>query len=59
VGALLHGAIVVLLGLPSFGLAMIGLLALSYGGAMVRPRGLLGRRSPTKVSHHDDTPDHD
>jgi antimicrobial peptide system SdpB family protein len=58
VGALLHGGTIVLLGLPSFGLAMIGLLTLSYGGAMVRQRGLLGRRSPTKVSHHDDTPDH-
>jgi sporulation delaying protein B len=58
VGALLHGAIIVLLGLPSFGLAMIGLLTLSYGGAVVRQQGLLGRRSPTKVSHHDDTPDH-
>jgi antimicrobial peptide system SdpB family protein len=33
VGAALHGAIIIVLGLPSFGLAMIGLLTLSYGGS--------------------------
>jgi antimicrobial peptide system SdpB family protein len=32
-GALLHGGIIILLGLPSFGLAMIGLLSLSYAGS--------------------------